>query len=112
MTLIKNLDFEVKKVYNSKIGLELVIPLVLVFGTVLFLTISEKPDWIRITILLLAILFITHIFLTTNYTIEGDNLTIRSGFLINKSIDIKTIKKISETNNPISSPAISIDKLK
>jgi membrane protein YdbS with pleckstrin-like domain len=100
-----------KKVYNSKIGLELLIPLVLIFGTVLFLTLNEEPSWIGILILLPIILFVVHMFLTTNYTIESDELTIKCGFLFNKTIDIKTIKKITETNNPLSSPATSLDRL-
>src|SRR5690606_15991386 len=100
-----------KKVYNSKIGLELVIPLVLILGTVLFLTLNEEPSWIGILILLPIILFVVHMFLTTNYTIESDELTIKCGFLFNKTIDIKTIKKITETNNPLSSPATSLDRL-
>lgn len=100
-----------KKVYNSKIGLELLIPLVLIFGTVLFLTLNEEQSWIGILILLPIILFVVHMFLTTNYTIESDELTIKCGFLFNKTIDIKTIKKITETNNPLSSPATSLDRL-
>jgi Ca2+/Na+ antiporter len=100
-----------KKVYNSKIGLELVIPLVLIFGTVFFLTLNEEPSWIGILILLPTILFVVHMFLTTKYTIESDELTIKCGFLFNKTIDIKTIKKITETNNSLSSPATSLDRL-
>jgi cellobiose-specific phosphotransferase system component IIB len=100
-----------KKIYNSKIGLELVIPLVLIFGSVLALTISEKPSWIGIAILLPVILFVAHMFVTTNYTINNDELTIKCGFLFNKTIDIKTIKKITETNNPLSSPATSLDRI-
>jgi hypothetical protein len=50
-------------------------------------------------------------FLTTNYTIDSNKLTIKCGFLYNKTIDIKTIKKITETNNPLSSPAASLDRL-
>jgi len=100
-----------KTIYKSKIGLELVIPLVLVFGTVLALTISQEPNWIGIVILLPLILFVVHMFMTTNYTIESDKLTIKCGFLFNKTIDIKTIKKITETNNPLSSPATSLDRL-
>lgn len=38
-------------------------------------------------------------------------MKIRCGFLFNKYIDIKTIKKITETNNPLSSPATSLDRL-
>lgn len=100
-----------KKTYNSKIGLELVIPLVLIFGTVLFLTVSEKPNWLGITILLPVIFFVVHLFLTTNYTVENSNLIIKCGFLFNKIIDINMIKKIKETNNPLSSPATSLDRL-
>ena len=100
-----------KKIYNSKIGLELVIPLVLIFGTVLVLTISGKPSWTGFAILLPVILFVVHMFLTTNYTIESDELIIKCGFLFNKTIDIKTIKKITETNNALSSPATSLDRL-
>ncbi len=99
------------KVYKSKIGLELVIPLILVFGTVLFLTVSEKPSWLGVAIILPVILFVVHMFATTNYTINGNSLIVKCGFLFNKTIDINTIKKISETNNPLSSPATSIDRL-
>ena len=52
-----------------------------------------------------------HLFLSTNYTIEGHQLTVRCGFLYHSTIDIQTITKISETNNLISSPAISLDRL-
>ena len=100
-----------KKVYKSKIGLELVVPLILIFGTVLFLTVTEKPSWIGISILLLVIVFVVYLFKTTNYTVEGNSLTIKCGFLFNKTIDISSIKKISETNNPLSSPATSLDRL-
>lgn len=100
-----------KKIYNSKIGLELVIPLIFVFGIVLFLTVIEKPNWIGIAILAPVIVFIVHMFLTTNYTIENDKLTIKCGFLFNKTIDINSIKKITETNNALSSPATSLDRL-
>ncbi len=100
-----------KKIYSSKIGLELVIPLVLIFGTVLVLSLSEKPSWIGIAILLPVILFVFHMFLTTNYTIASDKLIIKGGLLFNKTIDIKTIKKITETNNLSGSPATSLDRL-
>lgn len=100
-----------KKIYKSKIGLELAIPLVLVFGTVLTLTISQDPSWIGIVILLPVILFVVHMFMTTEYTIDNDKLKVKCGFLYNKTIDIKSIRKITETNNPLSSPATSLDRL-
>lgn len=100
-----------KKIYNSKIGLELAVPLVLIFGIVLFLTVSEKSGWVGIAVLLPVILFVVHIFLTTSYTVENGKLTIKCSFLFNKTININTIKKITETNNPSSSPATSLDRL-
>lgn len=100
-----------KKIYNSKIGLELVIPIALVFGIVLFRAVSENPSWLGIIILLSVILFVIHMFLTTNYTIDNEHLTIKCGFFFNKTIDIKTIKVISETNNLLSAPATSLDRL-
>lgn len=60
------------KVFKSKIGLELVIPLIVVFGTVIFLTVFEKPGWLGLVILLPPILFVVHIFMTTIYTIENN----------------------------------------
>ncbi|MCH7414499.1 PH domain-containing protein [Belliella sp. R4-6] len=100
-----------KKIYKSKIGLELIIPLILILGSILVLAIIQKPSWVGIAILLAVILFVVHMFMTTYYTIDGEELIIKCGFLFNKTIEIKTIKKIAETNNPTSSPATSIDRL-
>lgn len=100
-----------EKIYKSKIGLELVIPLILLLGSGLFFEITKDKNQITIGILIFVILFIIHLFMTTNYTIQGNSLTIKSGFLFNKTIDIKTINKISETNNFISSPATSLDRI-
>jgi Bacterial PH domain len=99
-----------KKLFKSKIGLELVIPLTMIFGIVLFLTMRAEPGYLGIAILLPVIL-IVHLFMTTNYTVEGDSLTIQCGVFYNKTIAIKEIRKITETNDPISSPATSLDRL-
>lgn len=100
-----------KKVYKSKIGLELVIPLIIVFGAILFLAVTEEPNFVGFGILLLVMIFVIHMFMTTNYTIDGGSLKIKCGFFFNETIDIKTIKKISETNNALSSPATSLDRI-
>lgn len=99
------------KIYKSKIGLELVIPLLIVFGTALILILNEKSSWLGLIILFTVILFVVHMFMTTYYVINENNLTIKCGFLINLTLDIRTIKKISETNNLLSSPATSIDRI-
>tara|TARA_R110001592_G_scaffold32216_2_gene112982 strand:- start:68 stop:340 length:273 start_codon:yes stop_codon:yes gene_type:complete len=49
--------------------------------------------------------------MSTYYLIDGRFLIIRSSFLINKKIKISSVKKISETNNPLSAPAASLDRL-
>ena len=99
------------KVYKSKIGLFLVFPITIVFGTEMILFSSEKQGWIGIAILSPIILFVIHTFMTTYYVITGNSLRIKCGFFYNKTIDINTIKRISETNNPISSPATSMDRI-
>lgn len=102
----------VKKVYRSKLGLELIIPIGLVLGIVLMISFLNKYSaWIGLFTILPLIAFIVHLFLTTYYTIETGKLSIKCGFLYDSTIDIKTIRKISETSNPISSPATSLDRL-
>lgn len=56
-------------------------------------------------------IFVTYIFLTTYYQIDGKSVKIRCGLFFNVKVDIDTIRRISETNNPLSSPATSIDRL-
>jgi len=99
------------KVYNSKIGLEIAVPLNIVLGSILILILCGETNWIAIIIIILIILFIFHMFMTTFYIIKGDALTINCGILYNKSMEIKSIKSIIETNNPISSPALSLDRI-
>ncbi|AKD57515.1 PH domain-containing protein [Spirosoma radiotolerans] len=96
--------------YKSKIGPELAIPLSLLLGGEGALMIYNR-SWPGLLIIIVVSLFIAHLFLTTYYQIDGRTLTIRSGFLLNKSLDISAIRKIEETRNPQSSPAISLDRL-
>ena len=99
------------KTYKSKLGLELIIPLVVVFVAVLVLTSSNEPWWLGFVILSPIMAFILHLFKTTDYTIEGNMLKVRAGFLFNKRIEIASIKKIIETRNPLSAPATSLDRI-
>ncbi|WP_428663382.1 PH domain-containing protein [Runella sp.] len=38
-------------------------------------------------------------------------IQIKSGLFFSKSLEINSIKKIVETRNPISSPALSLDRI-
>ena len=98
------------KNYKSKLGLELIIPLTLIFSYILFELVSNKV-WIGIFIMILTIIFILYTFLSINYKIENDNLNVKCTVLMNINIDVKSIRKIVETYNPLSSPAASIDRL-
>ena len=49
--------------------------------------------------------------MSINYKIEKENLNVKCTFLVNENIEINTIRKITETYNPLSSPAASIDRI-
>jgi hypothetical protein len=61
------------KNYKSKLGLELIIPISLIFGYALFELITEK-SWFGVFIISLTIIFILYTFLSINYKIEKENL--------------------------------------
>ena len=68
-------------------------------------------EWLALLIHALVALFVSHLFFTTYYTVEGNTLAVKCSVLISIKIDITTIRKITETNNPLSSPALSLDRL-
>ena len=96
--------------YDSKIGKEIIILFSIVFGGVTIAMIVDG-EYFAILILLPLILFIITLLKQTYYIIDENTLRIRSWFLVNIKIDINTITKIAETNNPLSSPAGSLDRL-
>ena len=49
--------------------------------------------------------------LRTSYTIDGQNLHIRSGVFYKKTIDIQSIRKVSEGGAAYKGPAPSLDRL-
>lgn len=97
-------------IYKSKLGLELIIPIGLIFGYALFELISNKV-WMGILIMVLTLFFILYTLLSIKYTIENDKLTINCTALMTINIEINSIRKVVETYNPLSSPAASIDRL-
>ena len=103
----------VKKTYRSKISLGILIFIILVFviSGIVIIDLNVKNNF-GVAVYVLTILFIVYLFLTTNYTIYNQQTLIaKSGFLTNNKIDINSITKISKTNNPISSPALSLDRI-
>lgn len=98
------------KKYPSKIsyGLVLII-LVIIIGSTIPLV--SPPIWSGLLINVIILVFISHLLLSTYYVIEGDFLVVKSGFVVNKKIDINAIRTITETNSIIGSPAASFDRL-
>lgn len=96
--------------YRSKPGPALIIPLVVIMGSTTFIMAYNKI-WAGLVLMLAILAFILHVFLTTYYQVGGTFLKIKCGYLFSKTIGIETITKISETNNPLSAPATSLDRL-
>lgn len=104
------------KEFKSKVGYGILIPvLVLLVGITLLPIINGAPTRATLTmlgIMVPTIAFTLHIFFRTIYRIDNNNeLVIKCGFLHNSTVDISTIKSISRTRNPISSPAASLDRI-
>ncbi len=100
-----------KKVYKTKIGWETVVMLVVILVPQIVLAFFNPFSLYGVLLLLGVALLIVFTSLKTVYTIEGGNLNIKSGIFYNKTIPIKTIRKITETRSPLSSPAMSLDRI-
>ena len=96
--------------FESKIDLWLILFLVLIFGGILVRSAYDQ-NWISFSFILLVVIFIAYMFSTTFYIIENKKLVIKCGIFYNLSIEIEKIKRISESYNIISSPALSFDRL-
>ncbi|SFC66986.1 PH domain-containing protein [Parapedobacter composti] len=72
---------------------------------------AKVTGWLFTVFMLGASACCIPLFLATRYIIEGEHLTIKAGLFYKKHIPISAIRKISETRNPISAPAPSLDRL-
>ncbi len=98
------------KIYKSKIGMELVIPLTIILGGTTILMALENA-WPGFVINFTVIVFLWYTFTNTYYSINNGHLTVKCGFLVNETINIDSIKSLRETRNPLSSAAASLDRL-
>jgi len=93
------------KIYRSKIDWWLVVLILAVFGFPIVQGIQTKEYMLSIVfITLLAFFWILAI--TLKYKIEDEMLSIWR-----TKINIKTIRKVYATRNPLSSPALSINRI-
>jgi hypothetical protein len=98
-------------VYRSKIGWEILIPMVLILGIVIVLTVVNGA-WLALAICGLVVAFIIHLWTGTTYSITADHrLLIKCGVLEKFDIDIQEIKSIKKSNELTNAPALSVDRI-
>jgi hypothetical protein len=100
-----------KTIYKSKIDFGLVLIIVLIMGLSALPMFIGSVSWFGLFVLSGVTIFIIYVFAATFYEIEDNTLYIRSGWSKPIEIDISTIVKIQETNNILSAPATSLDRL-
>jgi len=100
-----------KKTFKSKIDLVFLLPIMATLVGVEIYMIAN--DFIIGTIVVgLLTLLIIYTCIDTAYVVTGDDkLKIKSGFLFQKEIYIKSIKKVRPTRDHSASPALSFDRL-
>ena len=96
--------------FKSKIDLWFIVLLGLLFGLILVRLAFDK-NWIGFSFILFVTAFIGYMYSTTFYSIDDKKVVIRCGIFFHLSIQIQNIKRISESYNIISSPALSFDRL-
>lgn len=99
-----------KVVYPSKVGWELLLPTIIIYGFLIANSI-DKASLLGFTILIGSLIFLVVLFYSISYEVTDEVLTVISFFFIKKNILIKDVTRIVESNNPISSPAASLDRL-
>jgi hypothetical protein len=93
------------KIYKSKVDWWLVLLVAGIFGYPIMDGILTHDYFLSVLFSgILLVLFLLSKAVT--YKIEGENLIIW-----HTNIEIKSIRKIYRTNNPLSSPALSLDRL-
>ena len=98
------------RIYRSKIGLEILAPIVLILSITFYLHIANEI-WIGVVINSAVAIFITYLYTGTKYIIDDKSLLVKAGFSINQTIPIQEIKCITRTNSILSSPALSLDRI-
>jgi hypothetical protein len=100
-----------KKIFKSKVELLVLIPLLMILAAGEVFMIINKILIGEIA-LALVIAFIVYFCFDTFYVVTGDNkLKIKSGFLYNQEIYIKSIRKLRPVKDHRPWPALSSDRL-
>lgn len=57
------------------------------------------------------IIIVAYVFSCVKYTLNDGILNVKAGFLVNQDISVEDIKSVTKTFNPLSAPALSINRL-
>jgi uncharacterized membrane protein YdbT with pleckstrin-like domain len=98
-------------VYKSKIDIWLacLVFLPLIYPVVESIRTNEyEPLYIMVPVLL----FVLYIFTQVKYIIDNAGvLHVKAGIIVNQKVSVKDIKSVTKTYNPLSAPALSINRL-
>ncbi|SDQ58721.1 PH domain-containing protein [Flagellimonas zhangzhouensis] len=97
-------------VYPARVGMELVLPVILIFGFIIVNT-FESSSVLELIIQFAILFLIVGLFFSISYEINGDVLTITTLFFFKKNILVTDITRVVESFNPLSSPAPSLRRL-
>jgi hypothetical protein len=97
------------KTYRSKIGLILLAAIVLPILLPLVIT-PFDPNGLIVGLIIAPVIALPFLF-GTHYRIQGHVLEIRCAFIIRIDVDILRITSVSKTRNPVSAPALSLDRI-
>ncbi len=104
------------RVFKSKVGYELLIPITLIFAAIpIWAVVDGAPVEAIVTLSLILIAtyaFVLYVLLGITYVITDDGYLIaKSRFVKYEPVAIDSITRIVKTQNPISAPASSLDRI-
>ncbi len=103
--------------YRSKIDAWLIAVLALALALAMFglyetATVDpQQTAWLAALIAVFGVGLPVHLLLTTRYELDARQLEVRSGFF-KWIVPLKDVSAITPTRNPLSSPALSLDRLR
>ena len=92
----------------------LVAVIVGLFAIIVGVTVADEEPLVTLMLIgicLLAMGIVASMLVGTHYTVDGDQLRIASGPFRWK-VDVASITSVEPTRNPVSSPALSLDRLR
>lgn len=96
--------------FPSKVDRWMVYLFFIVIGMQVLLMLYFR-QWPGIVAMAIVAFWVFDLYKNTYYRIEGEVLHIKSSFIVNKRIEIKSIKSISPSGSMLSAPALSMDRL-